>query len=148
MTMQDWKGQKHSWPKRLPSERRLHPRVRTGFPVNLALQGDGVAEDLPGAVADISIGGLRVNVPRFVEQGTEAGLAMTLAVTNRDGEQELHHFDAPVRIVQVAPETALADAEEYELSLQFTDHDLERERLIGVFMLQTLLFQPEAKLSL
>ena len=144
--MRDWKGRKHTWPRRLPSERRISPRVRVGFTVSMTVSKGRL---LPGVVVDVSIGGLRVQVPDFVERDTAVELRLELMVTNRFGEQETHRFEPPMEVVRTLPARRLPDGqpEEYELSLQFTGPDPERERIMGVFMLQTMLFQSEAELT-
>lgn len=150
--MRDWKGNEHTWPTRLSSERRLHPRVGVGFPIGLKDVASG--QDVPGVVTDVSLGGLRVLVPNNLETGSSLNADFVLVVTNREGEQVEHKLTAPVDVIRSAASASpvsggatQADVvAEYELSLQFTSDDNERERLLGVFMLQTLLFVADAQL--
>lgn len=145
--MRDWKGNKHVWPKRGPTERRLHPRVRLRFPVRIDPGGDLASH--PGIAVDLSLGGLKVTTPQFLELFTRVDLYFSVPVTNREGELELHELDVQGSVVRVEPDEPVEGDEEgdYETSFRFIGFDAERDRLLGTFMLQALLFDPGAELT-
>ncbi len=145
--MRDWKGNKHVWPKRGPTERRLHPRIRLSFPVRIDPGRDMAS--LPGIAMDLSLGGVKALTPVFLEMFTRVDLSFSVPVTNREGDLELHELDVQASVVRIVPDDPRDSGEEgdYEISFRFIGFDAERDRLLGTFMLQALLFDPGAELT-
>lgn len=142
--MGDRKSTRHHWPRRGPAERRLHPRVRVQFPIAIE---DGDSPRIKGTTRDIGLGGVRVTLSRYLELFTRLSLTMELPVTDRDGDTDLEGVSATVAVVRVEPDEEVEDCDEYDVSLAFTGVSNERDRVIGTFMLQTLLFDQEAELT-
>lgn len=127
------------WPKRPASERRLYPRIRVELPLKLG------ADRAIGAVAmaeDISLGGLRVLAADPLPLQSHTRIRIALALTNQKGLQETHDVEADAKVVRV-----MSREGGFGMSLEFAQSDHRRERLIGIFMLQTMLFVPDVEFT-
>ncbi len=134
----------HHWPRRGPAERRLHPRVKVQFPIAI---DDPDGPCVEGLTCDIGLGGVRVTLSRYLELFTRLPLTVEPPVTGREGEMSLQGVAATVAVVRIEPDEEVEDCEAYDVSLAFTGVSNERDRVIGTFMLQTLLFDQEAELT-
>ena len=138
------KVQKHKWPVRPHTERRLHNRVKTCFPFSFDVGPN--APSLKTETVSFGIGGVRVTVDHYVELFTRYTAHFQLPVSNREGKVKLTTIKAPVVVVDVQPEEEGPPGTPYHLSFSFSRLTEEDERVIAIFLLQTLLYDPEASL--
>ena len=142
--MSDPKKSNFTWPKRGPAERRLHPRVRVKFPILMEVEGE---PRLEGMACDIGIGGVRGTVSHYIELFTRLALTLQLPTTARDGQMNMEIVEATVAVVRIEPDEETDGQVEYDVSLAFTGVSKDRDRIIGTFMLQTLLFDQLAEFT-
>lgn len=127
------------WPMRPASERRLYPRIRVELPMRIRVDRRDVSD---ATAEDISLGGLRVFADDPLPLQSRTRVHMSLALTNRSGDQETHDFEADALVVRVISRDGM-----FGMSLEFSEADPKRERLIGIFMLQTMLFVPDVEFT-
>ena len=142
--MADNKQRNYNWPRRGPAERRLHPRVRISFPIMVEVEDQPRIE---GHTVDLGLGGVRAILTRYLPLFTRLSLTMELPVTGREEVMRFHPVQATVAVVRIEPDEEAEEDTEYDVSLAFTGVSDERDRIIGVFMLQTLLFDRDAELT-
>ncbi len=134
----------HKWPRRGPTERRIHPRVAVGFPITLNV--DSNAPAVEGLTVDLSLGGIRVQLQRYIELFSRLAISMELPITGRDGEVQLERVRTTVAVVRIEPDEPGPPGTSHILSLAFTLPSPDQDRVIGTFLLQTLLFDPDSEL--
>lgn len=135
----------NAWPPRPARERRHSPRLSVSFSVLLQLDESGppvVAEAI-----DISLGGLRLKCSEPLELFEQLALRVDLPSYKKDGSLELEPLEAIVVVVRRTPEEPSPEVRSYELALAFTYLPDASERAIGRFMLQRLLYDPDAELQ-
>jgi hypothetical protein len=132
------------WPRRSGGERRVHARVRVRFPV-LVDPGDA-GEPFHGQAQDIGLGGLAVLADRPLDLYQRVEVAFVVPVTGPEGEVALHPLSGMATLVRLEPDDPPEGAEPILLGFEFSRSEPERDRILGVFLLQTLLFDPDAEL--
>jgi hypothetical protein len=144
-TLMATKVQKHKWPVRPHTERRLHSRVKACFP--FALDVGPSAPALHTETVSIGLGGVRITVDHYIELFTRFTAHFELPVSNREGKVVMTTIKAPVVVVDVHPDEEGPPGIPYQLSFSFSRLTEDDERVIAIFLLQTLLYDPEASLA-
>ena len=137
-----FRRQTHTWPRKRHTERRLYPRVSLAFPLSLEVVPDEPPVD--GMTVDVGLGGVRLRIDRYLPLFARFQVAMDLPLTDRDGEVSWTTISTNAAVVRIDPDEE-GDADTvYDVSLSFSKLDAEQERVMGTFLLQMLLFDPDA----
>lgn len=139
-----FKRKSHDWPRRKSTERRVHPRVRMSFPIEVMI--DPEAPPVRGLTLDLGLGGIRATIDRYLELFLRLQVRMDLPITERDGDVRMETVESTVAVVRIDPDEEGVEGTEYDVALAFTRSTPEQDRVIGTFLLQSLLFDPEAEL--
>ena len=132
------------WARRPNTERRVHARVRGDFPVELRLTPN--EPPIFMMASDIGLGGIRAVLPRYLELFSRFELALELPIADAHSDDEIQRLQASVAVVRIEPDEEMEDGTEYDVSLSFTRIDEDAKRVIATFMLQRLLYDPNAEL--
>ena len=132
------------WARRPNTERRVHARVRVNFPVELRLTPN--EPPIFMMASDIGLGGIRAVLPRYLELFSRFELALELPIADAHRDDEIERLQASVAVVRIEPDEEMEDGTEYDVSLSFTRIDEDAKRVIATFMLQRLLYDPNAEL--
>lgn len=122
----------------------MHARVRVRFPVLIDPGPD--APSFNAEASNVGLGGLCVSADRALGLYQRVEVAFVVPVTGADSEVEMHPLGGVVAVVRIDPDDEPEEGEPIELGLEFSRQDPERDRVLGVFLLQTLLFDPDAEL--
>jgi c-di-GMP-binding flagellar brake protein YcgR len=96
--------------------------------------------------SDIGLGGIRAVLPRYLELFSRFELALELPIADEHRDEEIQRVETAVAVVRIDPDEEMEDGTEYDVSLSFTRIDEQAQRVIGTFMLQRLLYDPDAEL--
>ena len=132
------------WARRPNTERRVHARVRINFPVEVRLSPNEPPVFM--MASDIGLGGIRAVLPRYLELFSRFELALELPIADEHRDEEIQRVETAVAVVRIDPDEEMEDGTEYDVSLSFTRIDEQAQRVIGTFMLQRLLYDPDAEL--
>ena len=133
-----------NWARRPNTERRVHARVRVDFPVELRLTPNEPPVFM--MASDIGLGGIRAVLPRYLELFSRFELALELPIADAYSDDEIQRLQASVAVVRIEPDEEMEEGTEYDVSLSFTRIDEDAKRVIATFMLQRLLYDPNAEL--
>ena len=93
------------------------------------------------------MGGIRFFSPQMLDVFTMVNIAFEVPITEKDGTLVMHVFQIPVTVLRCEPDEPDDDIEEYDIALKFNDLSDERDRVLGLFMLQMHLFDPESEFA-
>ena len=142
--MRALKRLKHTWPKRGPAERRLHPRLRARIPV--VVDPGKQSASLSCWTADVTVGGLKLLSERYLDVFTFVNIAFEVPITGRDGEVSVHLIEVVATVMRISPDDPDEEVEAYEVALKFNGRDDTRDGLIANYMLQMHLYDPGSNL--
>ena len=134
----------YSWIRRPNTERRVHARVALEFPLDVALNTK--TPSVPATVLDVGLGGVRVRFDRYLELFTRFNVSMHLPVSSEADDMEMETISTSVAVVRIEPDEEGPPETEYTISLAFTRLSEADQRVIAMFMLQRLLYDPDAEL--
>jgi c-di-GMP-binding flagellar brake protein YcgR len=133
---------KSVWARGRSQDRRVYPRVSVAFPLELRFED----ETLHGVTLDLGLGGMRATVDHAVTKGIRVRIRMELPITDRAGLVRTETLVTAARVVRAIP-FGLEDTQApWDLGLAFEGGNVDRDRVLGTFLLQTLLFDPGAEL--
>ena len=134
-----------NWSRRPNTERRIHPRVTLEFPIELSL--DPKRPPVSATVTNVGLGGVRIRFDRYLELFTRFEIAMEIPVNGDDDEMRLETIETRVAVVRVEPDEEGPPDTEYDMALSFSRLDEDQQRAMAIFILQRLLYEPEANLA-
>ncbi len=97
--MRALKRLKHTWPKRGPAERRLHPRLRARMPV--VVDPGQRSGSLSCWSSDVSVGGLKLRSERYLDVFTFVDVAFEIPITEPDGQVTLHLIEVSAMVMRI-----------------------------------------------
>jgi len=142
MVSMDKAAREGAWARGRSLDRRAHPRVAVAFPIGLQLGEDKVH----GVTLDLGLGGMRAQVAHGLALDLRVWVSMELPIADRERVVRTETVVTEARVVRAIPIASRQPLPEWDLGLVFEGPREARDRVLGTFLLQTLLFDPGAEL--